>query len=236
MGVIHFCEEFFDDWSETMNLGKQICIDSVKAIMAGMIISFGATVFLSQENRMFSSFLFSLGLFVVCSFGLNLYTGRVGFLVDKPLGNLPLVIISWCGNFVGMWGSALLLSSTRIGPTLAASGQSLVDIKNADNPWSLFVLGIYCGILMYIAVACFNRGKEKPGPNIIGYLGIFLCVMMFIHCGFEHSIADMFYYMISGNMTTWQGLGVILMVTLGNAVGGMFFRAIDKFFLEKKFS
>ena len=216
-----------------MNLGKQLIFDSIKALAAGVVISFGATVFLMQENRMFSSFLFSLGLCVVCTFGLNLFTGRVGFLADHPIRNLPLVIISWCGNFVGMWGSALILRSTRLGETLAANGQALVDVKSGDNMWSLFVLGIYCGILMYVAVACYNRGLQIKGPNLLGYLGIFLCVMMFIHCGFEHSIADMYYYMVSGNMTNWYSLAVILMVTLGNAVGGVGFRLLDKYVFER---
>ena len=65
-----------------MNYAKQYCFDAIKAIAAGVVISFGATVFLIQENRMFSSFLFSLGLFVVCTFNLNLFTGKVGFLAD----------------------------------------------------------------------------------------------------------------------------------------------------------
>lgn len=213
---------------------KENILDCIKAIAAGVTISFGATVFLFQENRMFSSFLFCLGLFIVCTFGLNLFTGKVGFLADNPIKNLRLAIISWCGNFVGMGLSALALRWTRIGDTLSANGQALVDIKNADNPWSLFVLGIYCGILMYVAVACFNRGKEKGGiNNLIGYVGIFMCVMMFIHCGFEHSIANMFYYMISGNMTTAAGWAVIGMVTLGNTVGGVIARGLDKYVVLK---
>lgn len=217
-----------------MNIIKESIFDSIKAIAAGVTISFGATVFLAQENRIFSSFLFCLGLFVVCTFGLNLFTGKVGFLADNPIKNLRLAIISWCGNFVGMGLSALALRWTRIGDNLAARGQELVDIKNADNPWSLFILGLYCGILMYVAVAAFNRGKEKGGiNNLIGYVGIFMCVMMFIHCGFEHSIANMFYYMISGNMTTAAGWGVVLMVTLGNSVGGVLARALDKYVVLK---
>ena len=216
-----------------MNYAKQYCFDAIKAIAAGVVISFGATVFLIQENRMFSSFLFSLGLFVVCTFNLNLFTGKVGFLADHPLKNLPLVLICWGGNFVGMLGSSMILRTTRIGETLAANGQALVDIKNGDNLWSLFVLGIYCGMLMYIAVGCFSRGKDKPGPNLVGYVGIFMSVMMFIHCGFEHSIANMYYYMVSGNMFTGTGFAVIGIVTLGNAVGGVLFRALDKYVVEK---
>jgi formate/nitrite transporter FocA (FNT family) len=159
---------------------------------------------------------------------------HTGFLADNPIKNMRLAVISWCGNFVGMGLSALALRWTRIGDTLSANAQQLVDIKNADNPWSLFVLGIYCGILMYVAVAAFNRGKEKGGVhNLIGYVGIVLCVMMFIHCGFEHSIADMFYYMISGNMTTAAGWGVLGMVTLGNTVGGMIARGLDKYVILK---
>lgn len=105
-----------------MNLAKSIVFDSIKAIAGGVIISFGATVFLMQENRIFASFLFSLGLLVICTFGLNLYTGKVGYLADNPIKNLRLVIISWCGNFVGMLGSGYLLSSTRLGPTLVSTG------------------------------------------------------------------------------------------------------------------
>ena len=39
--------------------------------------------------------------------------------------------------------------------------------------------------------------------------------------------------MASYNMYTGAGFGVVLMVTLGNAVGGVAFRALDKYVLEK---
>ena len=39
---------------------KKIAVDFGKAVTAGVVISFGATVFLSNPNRMFTSILFSL--------------------------------------------------------------------------------------------------------------------------------------------------------------------------------
>ncbi len=216
-----------------MSTFKLSVIDSIKAIAAGFAISFGATVFLYQENKIWSSFLFALGLTIVCAFNLNLFTGKVGFLADNPWKNLRLVIISWLGNFAGMQISALLLGSTRIAPNLQEKALTVIEGKVNDNLWSLFVLGIYCGMLMYIAVGCWLKGKKIGGPNLIGIVGIFMCVMMFINCGFEHSIANMFYFMAAGKMYTGSAFAVVLMVTLGNAVGGVAFRALDKYIVEK---
>ena len=46
--------------------------------------------------------------------------------------------------------------------------------------------------------------------------------MVFILCGYEHCVADMFYFTVGG---AWSGRAVaaLLVITLGNAVGGVFF-------------
>ena len=49
-------------------------------ILAGVMVSVGGTVLLSVDNRYIGAALFSIALLVICYFGFNLYTGKVGFL------------------------------------------------------------------------------------------------------------------------------------------------------------
>jgi formate/nitrite transporter FocA (FNT family) len=88
-----------------------------------------------------------------------------------------------------------------------------------DSAESLFFLGVFCGILMFIAV----DGYAKTKNPIILFLG----VAAFILCGFEHCIADMFYFSVAGMWST-EALRVILTITVGNAVGGMLITLIKK--------
>ena len=71
-----------------------------------------------------------------------------------------------------------------------------------------------CGILMYLAVCLF---KEHKTP-----LGIFFCVPVFILSGYEHSIANMFYFGASG-IVSLEAFAYIWVVILGNSIGGMLF-------------
>ena len=55
---------------------------------------------------------------------------------------------------------------------------------------------------------------------------VFLCVIIFILSGFEHCIANMYYFCAAGaiDQTT---LLYILVMTAGNSVGGMFLPTMD---------
>ena len=198
---------------------KKMVNDFIKAVMAGVAICIGAIVFLNVENRIVGAFLFSTGLYTICSQALNLYTGKVGYIVnsDKPLEYISFLIIVWLGNFLGVLGSALAISSTRL--NLISKASTLCEIKNADNLLSLFVLGIFCGLLMYAAVDGY---KKTTNPFIL-----FLCVMTFILAGFEHSIADMAYYTLA-NMLDMNALIRLFIITLGNAVGGILLPLLTK--------
>ena len=65
---------------------------------------------------------------------------------------------------------------------------------------------------MYVAVSIYKENKSLSG--------IFFAVPVFILAGFEHSIADMCYFAISGKVSLDAFL-FILIVILGNALGGM---------------
>ena len=60
----------------------------------------------------------------------------------------------------------------------------------------------------------------------------FNALMVFIFCGFEHCVADMFYYSVAG---MWNGdtLLRVVIISLGNAVGGVFIPLLRSFIEEK---
>ena len=78
----------------------------------------GGVVFLSCENKVVGSFLFSLGLISVLVFGFNLYTGKV---CNKDYLKKPLnLLIIWVGNFIGAM-VPVILAFTKLSEVAAAS-------------------------------------------------------------------------------------------------------------------
>ena len=80
------------------------------------------------------------------------------------------------------------------------------------------IRGSFCGILMYAAVWIYREKKTA--------LGILFCIPVFILSGFEHSIADMFYFALAGLFNP-RAFVFILLVVLGNSLGGLFIPAIQ---------
>lgn len=71
----------------------------LKSVPAGVMIGLGVTAFISSENKVFGSILFCLGLFGICAFGFNLFTGKIGYVI--PTKNNPNCLMIWLGNLVG---------------------------------------------------------------------------------------------------------------------------------------
>lgn len=192
----------------------------LKAAAAGITIGIGGAVYLTLENRVIGAVLFGVGLYTIVLNGLFLYTGKVGYLIsakDKKAYILQL-IFTWLGNFAGTALAAAAISATRI-RNLRRTAEVICKTKLADTPHSILILAVFCGILMYFAVDGF---REKGNPLIL-----FFCVTVFILCGFEHCIANMFYFSLAG---AWSLRAVIylLLMTLGNSVGGILLPLVKK--------
>lgn len=191
--------------------------DFLMAVLAGAAISIGGTVFLSLDNKVLGALFFCVGLFMVCTLGLNLYTGKVCYLPGKPASYVGFLVLVWLGNLVGAEIVALLLKATRVGAALTEKAAGLCAVKTGDSLISLFVLGIFCNIMIYIGVESYLSNPHQLGK----YLGMIFGVMVFILCGFEHCVADMFYFAMGG--WSWQAMLCLVVITLGNAVGGVIF-------------
>lgn len=80
---------------------------------------------------------------------------------------------------------------------------------------------------MYLAVDNGRRCR-KNNHDLSFVFGIVVPVMLFIFCGFNHSIADCF-YMFAANPSL-NGSVYILTVVFGNALGGMLVPLAKKLF------
>ena len=190
------------------------------AVASGIFIGLAGTVFLSVPNKFAGALLFGFGLLTIVCCGFKLYTGAIGYLVLKGKDALPYMLtllFIWIGNWIGTFLVGTILRYSRVGAALAKRAQGLCDIKMADDWTSLLVLSFFCGILMFLAVDTFRRKDEVP--DVVRMLLVFLCVMVFILSGFEHCVADMYYFSVAG---MWNGgsLTRTLWMTLGNSLGG----------------
>ena len=192
------------------------CVDALFSLLAGAAISLGGTVFLSLDNKVLGALFFCVGLFMVCNLGFLLFTGKVCDLPSRPPAYLGFLVLVWAGNLVGAELTALAVNATRVGPALAEKAAGLCLAKTEDSLLSLFLLGLLCNVLIYLAVESYKNGTGEVGR----YLGLVLGVSVFILCGFEHCVADMFYFALAGWWSP-RTLLCLLVITAGNAVGGV---------------
>ena len=227
----------------------------VLGIMAGLFIALAAagsnTISCTVESgsiaKILSGMVFPAGLTMVLLAGSELFTGNclmVIPLIEKEIRLTSLLrnwIIVYIGNFIG---SAIVAVLIYYGGQLDLFDGALAvnTIKVAAGKCSLtftkaFCLGILCNFLVCIAVWISFAAKTVSGK----IMGLFLPIMLFILCGFEHCVANM-YYGTAGllanadaayhaaaadtvssiwNLTAGNFLiGNLLPVTLGNIVGG----------------
>ena len=205
-----------------------------KAVLSGILIGIGGTVYLAVENKYLGGFLFSLGLFTILRYSFALYTGKVGYIPERKPIYLREVGITLLGNAVGTGITALLIRLSRTGISVHKNALNAMHTKMNDGFLSRLILGFFCGLLMFIAVDNGNRCKaENRDTSFI--FGTVLPVMVFIFCGFNHSVADCFYFFaaVDSPEMVLSGIIYLLTVVIGNALGGMLIPLSMKLFDKK---
>ena len=217
----------------------------ILAIFAGGFIALGALgsqivacgVVPAAFGRVLSGLIFPIGLAMVIIAGGELFTGNcllfIPVLDDHQISlfdffkNLAIVYV---GNMIG---SIFIAALANFGHVLTLYNGALVQTVvttaavKANMPFiDAFLKGILCNVLVCIAVWASQAAEELSGRIIALYLPIFL----FVVCGFEHSVANMYFipagmlaqfvYGVDGNISILGFLWNLLPVTLGNLVGG----------------
>ena len=209
-----------------MSAGK-IFKTLLDAFFAGIFIGIAGTVYLCSANPVTGAFLFGFGLLTIVCFSLKLYTGAIGYLVDQGKNfyrYLFDLLLIWLGNLAGCFTVGFAIRHTRMLAAVADKVDRIVQLKVTDTPVSLLILSVFCGMLMFTAVDAFRNEKL---PSVCRPVMVFLCVMVFILSGFEHCIANMYYFSVA-DAWNCHTLLLILLMTLGNSIGGNLFAALVK--------
>ena len=182
------------------------------AILAGICISIGCVVNL-RVGGVAGAVLFAFGLTTVVYYGLKLYTGTAGFI--RRQGDWSMLCVVLLGNIVGCLFSAWMIGYAQ--PDCVEPAAKILAGRLAKGPWACYLLAIGCGFIMTTAVEFARKGKMLP---------LLLGVPVFILCGFAHSIADAFYFLVSPAAQLFQPdvLVVYLCEVLGNFVGCNLYR------------
>ena len=166
---------------------------AVRGVLAGLMISIGGYVYLGCENRVVGAVFFTVGLITITLFGFDLYTGKIGYWLGQSRQERWQTLLSLPCNAVGCLIAGL--ARRPAGAVLA-----LCEARLTKAPLILICVEIYK-----------TRGTV---------LGILICIPTFILCGFEHSIADIFYF-CNARIFSGQAVLVVVLVALGNALGAL---------------
>jgi formate transporter len=228
----------------------------VLGILAGAFIGLGAAFATTVGSgaadmpygvtRLLVGLAFTLGLILVVVAGAELFTGNnliVMAWASRQVSTLELLRnwgIVYLGNFVGAFGTALLVWLAKqytfgggsVGATALTIGAAKVDLGFGQA----IVLGALCNALVCLAV-WLTYGAHTTADKI---LAVIPPIAAFVALGFEHSVANMYFLpvalLIKTNTAfvsaqpglpdlhnlTWGNflLHNLLPVTIGNIIGG----------------
>jgi len=190
----------------------------ISGVSSGILISLGGAVYLACDNKYVGAALFCVALLCICIKGYSLYTGKIGFIPEKHgKEEFSVLLLGLLGNVIGTVICGCLI---RFGlPALGDTALAICTAKLSQTFIQTLIRGFFCGVLMYLAVSIY-RDKNTV-------VGILFCIPVFILAGFEHSVADMFYFAASG-IVSLKAFAFIWTVILGNSIGGMILPAINK--------
>lgn len=208
-------------------------------VLAGAFIGLGSllyTLVMSDATLSFAAqrflggLVFSLGLVLVVVAGAELFTGNslIAMGWASRCVSTPELLRNWAvacvANFVGAAGLALLVGwSGAMAMNQGAVGQAVVKIASAKAalPWAeAFFRGVLCNVLVCMAVWMTLAGRSVTDK----VLAIVFPITAFVAAGFEHSIANMYFFPLAMWLGAPLGWGDMLNnlapVIAGNIVGG----------------
>ncbi len=217
-------------------------------ILAGAFIGLGAMYYVIVRSdptlgfaarQVLGGVTFSLGLLLVVVAGAELFTGNNLLAMAWADGKISTreVLRNWvivcCGNFIGAAGLAVLVylsgHTAMNDGAIATQYVSIATAKQAMPFMTAFFKGVLCNVLVCMAVWMTLAGRSVVDKAV----AIVFPISAFVAAGFEHSIANMYFFPLAillqafdgadagAPAVTWLGLiSNLIPVILGNILGG----------------
>jgi formate/nitrite transporter len=154
--------------------------------------------------------------------------------IGNLIGSVCWAYIMANGPFVAWDAAAGAFGVSAFGTRAIAIAGAKVSYVGGPALWSAFLKAIGCNWLVNLAILLGICADDAAGK----FFGIWFPIMAFVSSGLEHSIANM-YFIPAGILTqgfitdptkinaglNWVSMWTnnLIVVTLGNIVGGMFF-------------
>ena len=199
--------------------------------LAGAFIAFAgvaASIGGALGGKLASATIFPIGLTMVLLAGSELFTGNCLFLMPLLRRNITAghMLRNWVavylGNLLGSVAVAFLVVQCGALDGIAEAAVAAAVTK-AALPFGVALLrGVLCNFLVCLAV-WMAFCAQSAGGKVVSLFGP---IFLFVLCGFEHSVANMYYipagiFLAENGEVTWLSLWQnLLPVTLGNMVGG----------------
>ena len=199
--------------------------------LAGMFIAFagvGASLGGALAGKIASAAIFPTGLAMVLLAGSELFTGKRRLLLPLVRGGitggrgLRNWLLVYAGNFFGSLLIAFLAAQCGVLDGIADAVVGTAVTKAALPIAVAFLRGVLCNFLVCLAVWMAFCARSAGGKMV----SLFGPIFLFVLCGFEHSVANMYYipagiFLAGNGELSWLALlRNLLPVTLGNLVGG----------------
>lgn len=241
-------------------------------ILAGAFVALGAIASsIAMQGiehfgtaRLVAGCIFPVGLMMITFVGGELFTSScmmVAGVLDKRFGVYTMMrtlAYLYVSNFIGASIIAILVYYSGVfdysNGAIGAFAISTAYAKSNISPVAAVCSGILCNILVCIATL-----KATASKDVVGKIwAIFFPILLFVICGFEHCVANMYYIVVGILATTNEKymsmaqslygltadsikesvnvLGFIsnqIPVTIGNVIGGMVFVAIPLYVIHK---
>lgn len=196
-----------------MDEKSNVVISSKRGVPAGIFIAIGAAAYLSVDSKVLGAALFAFGLLTVILQKYSLFTGKIGYV--SKIADVPSLAFMLFKNIAGAAAVGILSSMA-----VSANAAELVKTKLSKPLPDVFVAAVFCGILIYAAVELFSKEKHP--------LLVIMPIMIFILCGFEHCIANAFYFAAAG-VFSLRALLFMLVCIAGNTVGSIAVHLAERF-------
>jgi formate/nitrite transporter FocA (FNT family) len=141
-------------------------------------------------------------MYTVITYGLKLFTGMVSGIPTMGAKNFWQLPVCFLANAVGCIAFALIVRYSFIGDTLVAQANSIIAGKLSSDNWAVKTLfsAIACGLLITFSVW---SPRYAPDKKLAPTIGVMLPIVVFVFCGFDHSVAAAFYLSLATPFT-WQ--------------------------------